>query len=86
MVYNKYGEYYDLIYSAKNYDGECKGLIRIVDGSFNLETNVLTLKVKCKVIKNRKIIDSFQEEHRIRTFTPQEIAHFLNEIPYTLQK
>jgi len=77
-------------------------LIRIFDGSFNLETNVLTLEIRCKVIKNRKLIDSFQEEHRIRTFTPPEIAHLLNEIdfkplgffkidwqaeiPYTLQK
>jgi SAM-dependent methyltransferase len=76
--------------------------IRIIDSSFNPENNVVNLKIKCKIIKNDKLIDSFQEEHEIRTFTPLEIAHLLRETglkplgffkinwqaqtPYTLQK
>ncbi len=27
MIYSKYGEYYDVIYGMKNYDGECESLI-----------------------------------------------------------
>lgn len=54
-------------------------IIRITDCTFELETNVVNLKIKCNVIRNKRLIESFQEEHRVRTFTPPEIVHALKE-------
>ena len=54
-------------------------IIRITDCTFELETNVVKLKIKCNVIRNKRLIESFQEEHRLRTFTLPEIVHILKE-------
>jgi len=54
-------------------------ILRIIDTSLNLETNIVEFKIKCKVIKNGKLVDRFEEEHKIRIFTPPEIAHLLKE-------
>lgn len=55
-------------------------IIRIMEGcSFDYQTNVVELKIKCYVIKNKKLLDSFQEEHNLRTFTAAEMAHILRE-------
>lgn len=31
MIYNKYGEYYDIIYSNRDYKGECEGIIKYLE-------------------------------------------------------
>lgn len=55
-------------------------IIRIMEGSsFDYLTNMVKIKIKCYVIKSKKVLDSFQEEHNLRTFTPAEIAHVLKE-------
>jgi SAM-dependent methyltransferase len=56
--------------------------LRIMDGTFNLENQQVNLKIKCNIIKNKKLTDSFQEEHRLRTFTPPEVAHLLREVGF----
>jgi SAM-dependent methyltransferase len=63
--------------------GEIKGgklsLIRIMDNLFDPERNVIKIKIKCVVIKDNSLIDSFDEEHNLRVFSVPEITHFLNE-------
>lgn len=54
-------------------------IIRLMDSTFELETNVVNLKIRCNVIRNKRLIESFQEEHKLRTFTLPEIAHILKE-------
>ena len=34
-------------------------IIRITDCSFNLETNIVKVKIKCNVIKDKMLIESF---------------------------
>jgi hypothetical protein len=53
--------------------------IRIIDGSFDVKTNLVHISIKCHIIKDRTVIDSFVEKHRLRTFTVPEITHFLLE-------
>jgi SAM-dependent methyltransferase len=54
-------------------------IIRIMDCTFELETNMINLKIRCNVVRNARLIESFQEEHRLRTFTLPEIVHILKE-------
>jgi len=54
-------------------------IIRIMDCTFELETNMVNFKIRCNVIMNKRLIESFQEEHKLRTFTPPEITHILKE-------
>jgi len=54
-------------------------IIRIGDSSFDLQTNIVKLNIKCYVMIGNKLVDSFQEEHRLRAFTLPEMAHFLRE-------
>ena len=56
--------------------------LRIMYGTFSLESQLVNLRIKCNIIKDRKLIDSFQEEQRIRTFTPPEVAHLLREVDF----
>lgn len=58
--------------------------MRIVDGAFNPANNQVNLKIKCNIIKNKHLDDSFQEEHRLRTFTLPEVAHHLREVGFRL--
>ncbi len=54
-------------------------IIRIMKGNFELESNIVNITIKCNVIRDQKLFESFQEEHRIRTFTLPEISHILKE-------
>lgn len=54
-------------------------IIRIMDGSFDFYTNLVRLKIKCYILRGAKLIDSFQEEHNLRTFTLPEMACILKE-------
>jgi len=53
--------------------------VRIMYGTFNPENQQVNLTIKCNIIEGRRLTDSFQEEHRIRTFALPELAHLLNE-------
>ncbi|MFP3985442.1 MAG: class I SAM-dependent DNA methyltransferase [Candidatus Bathyarchaeia archaeon] len=65
--------------SVREIEKEGTYIIRIMNSTFELQTNVVNLKIKCNVIQNKKLIESFQEEHRVRTFTLPETAHLLKE-------
>ena len=54
-------------------------IIRIMNVAFEVETNIVNLKVNCKVIRNKKLVESFQEEHVLRVFTIPEMTHILKE-------
>lgn len=43
------------------------------------ETNIVKIGIKCVVIKDKNLLDSFAEEHNLRVFSMPEIKRFLNE-------
>jgi len=57
-------------------------ILRIMDTSFNLETSIVEFKINCKVLKNKRLVDDFEEKHIIRVFTPSEITHLLKEADF----
>jgi len=65
--------------SVREIEKEGIYIIRIMNGTFELESNIVNLKVKCNVIRKKKLTESFQEEHKIRAFTLPEIVHILKE-------
>ena len=54
-------------------------IIRIMEGEFELETNIINLRIKCYVIEGRKVREIFEEGHKLRAFTIPEMRHFLRE-------
>jgi SAM-dependent methyltransferase len=65
--------------SVREIEQEKFYIIRIMNCTFDLETNVVNLRIRCNVIRNKKLIESFQEEHRLRVFTIPEVTHILKE-------
>ena len=59
-------------------------IIRIINSTFDLENDTVRLDIKCHVIKNATVLDSFQEQHVLRMFSLPEMKHFLNEHGFEL--
>jgi|Deesub1362A_J573_1020465.scaffolds.fasta_scaffold00326_37 SAM-dependent methyltransferase len=65
--------------SVREIEQEKIYIIRVMNVAFEVKTNLVNLTINCKVIRNKKLIESFQEEHRLRIFTIPEITHILKE-------
>lgn len=58
-------------------------ILRIIDGRFNVVNSLITLDLECYVIENDVLKDHFHEYHVLRTFTVNELKHFLVENNFT---
>ena len=54
-------------------------ILRLIKTDFSVINNVCKFEIECYVIKNDKLIDHFTEDHVLRTFTINELKHFLFE-------
>ncbi len=57
-------------------------VIRLDEGKFETDTNVLALTFHGYVISGKELVDEFVEEHRLRTFTPREISSILERCSF----
>ena len=65
-------------------EDESKRLLRLVNVTFDVNTNIVEYYMECFVFNSsgNLLMDHFQEKHLLRCFTPRELSSFLMEVGF----
>ena len=64
------------------YDGENRKIIRLNTSIYNHETNTLDLEFEFYVLSDKRLIDEFDESHKLRLFSVGEIHTWLRRMGF----
>ncbi len=85
-AFERYAEYYDLIYKDKDYEDNELRVIRIAQPELDAFNHLCRVHYRLLVNQGKALVDEITETHVVRYYFPQEITHYLKESGFAVLK